>query len=111
MKKIFLQAITVVLFLSVSAWAHAPKKIDITVKDKLVEIKIEHPVRDPFDHYVRRITVKHNGVQVAKENFVRQDKDEQLFEIKIPELKKGDKIEVTARCSEFGKKIETLIVE
>lgn len=110
MKKTFL--IVVAIFISCSLTkADPPKKVNLTYQDGKLKVEALHKVRNSNNHFIDQVTVKVNGKELKT---IRLDKQtstaSQLLEIDLPDLKKGDKIEVVTRCNEFGKKSAKLVV-
>jgi desulfoferrodoxin (superoxide reductase-like protein) len=104
MKKLSL-LIMALIFATVFAKADAPKKINISYQDGNLKIEVLHRVRNANKHYIDQIVVKVNGKEVKTFQLDKQTStSSQVSEIELPDLKKGDQIEVTTRCNEFGQK-------
>jgi len=83
-------------------FAHPPKSVDVTRSGDKIEVDVLHPVADPKDHYINRITVSVNGKPVIEQKFPEQNAAKQHSYYYVPFLKTGDKINVTAFCNKFG---------
>jgi hypothetical protein len=106
MKNIIL---TIALFALIPGFlmADPPKKVIATYSKENNKLKIvaEHPVKDVADHYIDQITISVDGKEVKvikpkKQSSLQSETDE----VNIPEIKQGSKVEVKARCNEFGSK-------
>ncbi|MBP9016326.1 MAG: hypothetical protein KBG17_01100 [Paludibacteraceae bacterium] len=110
MKKIVL--FLVAIFVSCSLLKADPaKKVNLTYQDGKLKVEVLHKVRNTNNHFIDQVVVKVNGKELKT---IRLDKQtstaSQLLEIELPDLKKGDKIEVVTRCNEFGKKSAKLVL-
>jgi len=110
MKKIVL--FLVAIFVSCSLLKADPaKKVNLTYQDGKLKVEVLHKVRNTNNHFIDQVVVKVNGKELKT---IRLDKQtstaSQLLEIELPDLKKGDKIEVVTRCNEFGKKSGKLVL-
>jgi len=104
MKKLF--AVSILLFVFLCTFAHAPSRIDVQFDDAMqnISISVEHSVPMPAVHYIDLITIKVNGNEIIKQNFTNQlNKIEQKAVYFLPNLRDGDKISVTAYCNISGK--------
>ena len=78
---------------------------DLTYRDGKLKIEALHKVKNVNKHYIDKITVKVNGKEVKSMTLDKQSSAaSQVVETDLPDLKKGDQIEVTTRCNEFGSK-------
>lgn len=104
MKKLSL-LIVALIFGNAVAKADAPKKINLTYQDGKLKIEALHRVRNANKPYIDQIVVKVNGEEVKTLQLNKQTStSSQVSEIEIPDIKKGDQIEVITRCNEFGQK-------
>jgi hypothetical protein len=98
----------------IASFAHPPKNI-VAIYDKekdQIEVEIEHNVTNPKIHYVKEVVVKSGDSGYFIEDFPRQSTQaSEKFTVKLPKLKKGDKIEIIAKCSVYGKKTYEIIVD
>lgn len=62
-------------------------------------------------HYIKLITVRLNGNDIIRQTFTVQKGDQQFAMYEIPELKKGDILEVEVVCSRFGTLIAQETIE
>mgnify|MGYP007069026472 FL=1 len=100
------------IFVSCSLMKADPaKKVNVTYQDGKLKVEALHKVRNASNHFIDQVVVKVNGKEMKT---IRLDKQtstaSQLVEIELPDLKKGDQIEVVTRCNEFGKKNGKLIL-
>lgn len=91
--------------------ADPAKKVNVTYQDGKLKVEALHKVRNASNHFIDQVVVKVNGKELKT---IRLDKQtstaSQLVEIELPDLKKGDQIEVVTCCNEFGKKNGKLIL-
>jgi len=104
-----------VLFLGGGAFAHPPSSIVLSFDydTQILNITVPHGVSNPQgDHYIDFLTVSLNGKEIITQQFFSQAEGrEQVALYKIVDAKKGDTIQVYARCNKFGDKKEALILE
>ncbi|MFA5271650.1 MAG: hypothetical protein WC412_04840 [Candidatus Omnitrophota bacterium] len=93
------------------AFGHPPQKIDITQSDKTINIVVTHNVKDPATHYIKLIEVVLNGKKIIDQEFSLQTANFQKATYSIPDLKKGDILEVDADCNQFGDLKEKIKIE
>ena len=75
-------------------------------------VTILHPVRDTVKHYISEITILVDDKEIETKELANQSSAEsQIYEITLPGLKEGTKIEVKTKCNQFGRKKGKLIVE
>lgn len=104
-RKVFSIAGALLCMFSASAFAHPPAKVEVVAHKKKVEIKAVHAVTDPKTHFVKQVEVFRNGDSVAVEDLHGQTNAmQQTATVKVPKLKKGDVIEVKARCNKGGER-------
>lgn len=104
MKKLSLLMV-VLIFATVFAKADAPKKINLTYQDGKLKIEALHRVRNANKPYIDQFVVKLSGEEVKTLQLDKQTStSSQVSEIKLPDIKKGDQIEVITLCNEFGQK-------
>jgi len=108
MKKIILTILAITMACSIVK-ADPAKKVNVTYQDGILKIEALHKVKDVTRHYIDLITIKVDG----KEYKVIKPKKQsslasEVVEIPLPGKPKGTKIEVTTRCSVFGKKSGSL---
>jgi hypothetical protein len=85
--------------------AHPAKNIFFAfdLNQKTVKLDIVHPVKNPAEHYIYNIEVKVNGKKTITQTARAQtDGASQSVVYVIPELKAGDKVEVTTECNKVG---------
>lgn len=77
----------------------------------VLTIKVHHPTFYVAAHHVAKIAVMLNDSLVVVQQFGSQtDKQEQDTQCVVPGVEAGDKLTVTAVCSVFGKRTETLLL-
>lgn len=94
-----------------SAFCHPPQKIDIMQSDKTINVTVTHNVKDPTTHYIKLIEVILNGKRIINQEFFLQTGNIQKVSYLIPDLKKGDILEVDADCNQFGDLKEKIKIE
>ena len=102
------------LCISSTAFAHPPKKINVSYnKDiKELDVEIKHPVYDPKTHYTKRVVISKNGKEIISDNFEEQEnKSGHKLKYVIRNLEKGDRITVKALCNVYGNTEESIIVK
>jgi hypothetical protein len=112
--------ITIIVLLGVAtlALAHPPKEVALSwdPATKIMTIKVTHlinesKVTDPTRHYVKELGLTINGKVVAITNYKYQqfpDGETIAFEL---DLKSGDKVTATAKCSLAGQNTGEYTVE
>ena len=105
-KKTLLSLLFGLMFNIPFAWATPPYKLDVRYDagDKALKVDIEHASHELSEHYIRKITVYKNSEE-PKIFYYSHQPSPQQFTLTIPfEAKNGDKIRITASCSEGGSK-------
>ena len=100
--------------MSVSVMAHAPKKIILSFdkSNNTLSAEIMHKVKDVSTHYLATITIFVNDVEVKTATFEKQlAKENHEVSYLLENIKVGDEIKLSAKCSKFGKKSAKVIVE
>ena len=93
------------LLVSSQAFAHPPSdiKIQLNLTAQTLNAVVEHHVSNPMAHYIKQVDIGLNGKKIKKLTFKKQeDNASQSIEIKIPKVKKGDILSVTAYCKLNG---------
>lgn len=96
-----------------TGFAHPPTAIDLSYNEGQgqLEVLVQHPVNDPKDHYINQVVVMKNGAQVATKSFTSQTSHRnQTMPPFTFAAAKGDVIEVSATCNEFGTRKQKLTV-
>ncbi len=102
-----MRMILAVLFLfcvSSGAYAHPPSGIKVTFTKDTVEITVEHPVRDPADHYIKTVVLRRGLEIVAKQDFTKQQGGALFASLPRGGIQPDDQVSVEAFCSKFGSK-------
>lgn len=88
------------------AYAHPPSDIKITFdpKSKMLEAVILHDVKDPSQHFIKKVDVALNGKEIISQKISRQDNNvSQAVHYLIPDANPDDTISVEGYCSISGK--------
>ena len=89
-----------------TVYAHPPAKIEISYnkEEKIVSAVITHTVSNVQKHYIKKVDVSLNGIEIINQKIKRQDKNvTQKVLYYIPEARKGDVVSIKAYCSRSGK--------
>ncbi|MEF8847739.1 MAG: hypothetical protein V5A68_01230, partial [Candidatus Thermoplasmatota archaeon] len=113
MKKtnLLITAIVVMSLAATNVSAHPPQDMDLTYdKDSnVLEVSIAHSV-PPAGHYVNRLVITKNDVQVIEEEYSSQTSDEFTKSFTI-DAEIGDEITVTAYCNIQGSITRSITIE
>ncbi len=113
MKKSIL-LIGIFIIMSTFVKADPPKKVLLNY-DKtsgILKISAIHKVKDVNDHFIDQIKISVNDKDFKTLEYKKQTSNASHdIEVSIPNLKTGSKIEVKARCNEFGSKKAELEVQ
>lgn len=113
MKKLFF-ALMMLVAVPLFVRADPPKKLTVTynTETKKLNIEILHSVKDVTSHYIDLISIKVNGkeVQVIKPK-KQSDAKNETVNVSVPEITKGSKVTVKARCNKFGSKSKTVTIQ
>lgn len=104
------------MFFSVSLFLRAdpPKKLTLTYNNETKKLKVValHPVKNVTDHYIDLISISVNNKEVKVIKPQKQsDPNAETVEVAVPEISKGSKVTVKARCNQFGSKTKALTIE
>lgn len=110
MKKMVILA-SVILLTVFCAKADPPKKVNLTYQEGKLTIEVVHKVSDTKNHFIDKIVINVDGVDVKTITPSSQGSANSQVEEVALELKKGSKVKVTARCSKFGTKAAKMTVE
>jgi len=110
MKKIFI--LFFLLALSVSALAIPPSDIliEYDADTKILHMEVKHISTNIRDHYIRRLIVYKNDIEVSKFTYAKQTSATALTQDLAVEAVPGDVIRVKAICNESGPEEKTFIV-
>ncbi len=105
--------IIALLLLSLSAFAHPASDItaQYTAKSRTLSITFDHAVKDAAAHYIQGVQVRQGGITIISQVCTTQDTSlggELLY--KIPNLKKGDTLEIIMDCNKGGRKSIKMIL-
>ena len=101
MKRVICLGIVMFGFLT-AGYAHPPDSINVAVSGNTVVITVDHEVQNALQHYIKLITVSVNGEDKIRQTFTLQKGNQQYVMYVIPEIRRGDTIEVEATCNKFG---------
>lgn len=104
MKKLFL-FILFSIIIGFAAQAHPASKVIVTYKDGKLTVQANHKVKDASDHYIKTVVVYVNGEAVQTLDLTGQNSvNSETLVVNLPDLKKGDVVEVKTTCNKFGTK-------
>jgi len=100
------------LLLQSSAWAHPPAHIGLVYNQEEGNLHIElgHVTKNLRKHYIRKLFICKNDVEVKNFLYVHQATSALLVEDVSLEAVAGDVFRVKAVCRESGYKDATLVV-
>jgi len=79
---------------------------------KTFSVLVLHEVRNPKEHFIKKVEVKLNGSSVITQKITRQDRDNAVTVVYIiPDVKPGDVVNLEAECSISGKLGKILKIE
>jgi hypothetical protein len=90
--------------------AHPPKNMTVQYDAdvQMLNITIDHPVKDPSKHYIKEVKIEKNGKPVDSYPYTTQPgKSPFTYTYKVP-AQSGDTIKVRVKCSILGSKTGTL---
>lgn len=112
MKQIIILA--ALLALSWAAFAHPASAVNTkyTADTKTLNVSFDHAVQNHLNHYINTILVKLNDITIISQTSTSQDSDTGgAYLYRIPNLKKGDVIEVITECNKTGKKSTKMVLK
>ena len=113
MRKIIMFAMAIVLCSTQFSYAHPPSRVEAAYdpETSAVSVMVYHDVKDPKTHYVKKISVFVNGVQVLQDEYSQQSNDvDQPAVYELRDLRTGDKVTVKASCSISGEGSTTFTI-
>jgi desulfoferrodoxin (superoxide reductase-like protein) len=93
--------------------AHPPSTVTLTydAETAVLNVEIAHSVKKVTQHFVDRVVVELNHVEIIEQKFnIQGNEKTQEATYIIPGVHAGDTLTVTAYCNISGKKIGTLEV-
>ena len=93
--------------------ATPPDRIRLSFNDSTgtLTIAVHHPTFYPAAHHIAKVAVMLDDSVVLIRQFSHQTNNQELdMECPVPGARPGDRLTVTAICSIFGKRTETLIL-
>jgi len=110
MKRFLLLAVLSVFF-AFTVNAHPASKVTLKYKDGKLDIYIVHKVKNYNIHYIKTVEIYVNGELVETMELTHQnDVDYSTFLVKMPDLKRGDVVEVKTTCNKFGAKTGKIVI-
>ena len=110
MKKLILLAVLSVFF-AFTVNAHPASKVTLRYKDGKLDINITHKVKNYNTHYIKTVEIYVNGELVKKIELTHQnDVYYYTFLESMPNLKRGDVVEVKTICNKFGNKSGKIVI-
>lgn len=101
------------LALTLAAFAHPASAVSTkyTADSKTLSVNFDHAVKNHMSHYINTILVKLNDITIISQTSTSQENDTGgEYSYRIPNLKKGDKIEVITECNKTGKKSAKMVM-
>ncbi len=109
---VFMVSIFCCVVVSQSVVAHPPSDLDVSYDfdEQVLTVVVTHPVSDPSTHYIHKVEVYVNDVDVIDEDFQNQQANDSFtLEFSVG-AEAGDEIKVEAECNINGKLEETIFV-
>ncbi|MEO0137730.1 MAG: hypothetical protein ABIL39_08405 [candidate division WOR-3 bacterium] len=106
MKNLILITILIIAIARIS-YAHPPSDIvaEFDTTNKILQVTVQHPVRDAQKHYINKIEIELNGSKIIEQKSKQQtDNTMQKYLYILPEAKLDDSISIEAYCNISGKK-------
>jgi desulfoferrodoxin (superoxide reductase-like protein) len=103
----------IALFTIASLFSHPAKAVKLTFDPTMtiLQVTIEHGVKNPDDHFINSVTVMLNKKEIITQSFSRQENaKETTVMYKLFDAKAGDEIEVITTCVKSGTKKEKITV-
>jgi hypothetical protein len=94
------------------AYANPPQNVQVEydAPSHSLKVTITHNTPMPDFHYIKRVTIKKNGVELSVNEYTSQPtKDTFSYNYDVS-AKDGDKLEATAKCSMYGSKTGELTI-
>lgn len=113
MRKIFLFVLAVILCSTQLSYAHSPSNIEANFDPETSEVSVVvyHDVNDPKTHYIKKISVFVNNMQVLQDEYSQQTNNmDQPAVYELRDLKTGDIVTVKAFCNISGQSSTTLTI-
>ena len=113
-KRFYLILVTVLFLIPGFIAAHPAQKVDVVFDPvtHILQIRIDHNVKDAARHFIEAVTVTLNGEELVIQKLNAQDDLTGLDLIyKLNTVKTGDEIIVSAKCNIMGKKSGKLKIE
>ncbi len=113
-KRFYLIGLAVLFLVPGFITAHPAKKVDLVFDPvtHILQIRIDHEVKDAAKHFIEAVTVTLNGEELVIQKLSAQDDLTGLDLIyKLNTVKTGDAISVSTKCNIMGKKSGKLKIE
>lgn len=109
------KTVLILLLLSFAATislAHPPKKIVLKLTGQRLSVNVLHESGNVEAHYIKNITVLLDNEKIIEQHYATQSPSGQTAVYEIPDLlRKHQNLTVTATCSKFGAKTQTLMLK
>ncbi|MCX7994805.1 MAG: hypothetical protein N3A65_03390 [candidate division WOR-3 bacterium] len=106
MNKLFSFVVIATLF-TIATFAHPPSEIvaEYDTTSKILQIIVNHSVRDAQKHYINKVEIELNGSKIIEQKSNKQiDNKIQHYIYKIHDARTEDSISIEANCNISGKK-------
>lgn len=106
-------AMMLLIMLALPAAAHPPAQVSLAYDSQNMSLNVTttHTVSNPSSHYVFRIDVLKNGVQILTKEYTRQPTSSKFSYNYSLNASKGDVLKATVYCSIAGSKSTAITVE
>jgi hypothetical protein len=97
-----------------TAFAHPPSDIKITFdpQTKMLEAVIMHNTSNPATHYIKKVDIGLNGVEIIEQTISREDNNaSQTVRYLISDVRDGDVVSVEGYCNLSGKLKKDIVVK
>lgn len=110
MKKVFI--LLFLLALGIQAFAIPPSDIlvEYNAEGKNLHVEVKHISTNIRDHYIRRLVIYKNDIELKKFTYARQTSAAALIQDLSIDAIPGDVIRVKAICNESGPEEKTFVV-
>jgi hypothetical protein len=95
-----------------SASAHIPENVQLEYDSytHVLKVTITHNTSAPDTHFIKSVVIKKNGVILSMNEYESQPARDTFTYVYDVSVEDGDTFEVTANCSIFGDKTNTLVI-
>ena len=112
MKHIVLLALMLALVVGIYAHAAADISANYTAKTRTLNISFDHSVKDPSTHFIQGIVVRLNDITIISQVCTAQETASGgEFVYRIPNLKKGDVLDIILDCNKGGRNSAKMVLK